>query len=139
MYRSEILLYNLSLIYINLYRENELTEKVWYFKVYTLVGPTVKRQVQDPLAVLSLEKNYENNIVSSSSASWIPLILVSKHVKAFCKQWPSIKSKLMRTELSNPEWPFLRLLDCFWLPKITVIVRYMISEIDDAWCIVADL
>ena len=35
MYRSEILLYNLSLIYFNLYRENELTEKVWYFKVYS--------------------------------------------------------------------------------------------------------
>ena len=28
LYRSEILLYNLSLIYINLYKENELTEKV---------------------------------------------------------------------------------------------------------------
>ena len=35
MYRSEILLYNLSLIYFNLYRENELTEKVLYFKVYS--------------------------------------------------------------------------------------------------------
>ena len=46
----------------------------------------------------------------------------------------SMSTKLLRMYLSNREWPFLRLFDCFRLPTITVIVRYMISEIDDAQC-----
>ena len=45
----------------------------------------------------------------------------------------------MRIELSNREWPFLRLEYSSRIPTITLIVRYMISEIDDARCIVVDL
>ena len=47
--------------------------------------------------------------------------------------------KLMRIKLSNRKWHYLQILDCARLPTITIIVRYMKSEIDDAGCIVADL
>ena len=45
----------------------------------------------------------------------------------------------MRIVLSNRELTFLRLLHSGRIPTITIIARYMISEFDDARCIVADL
>ena len=50
-----------------------------------------------------------------------------------------MRIKLMRIVLSNRELPFSRLQYSGRIPTITIIVRYMISEIDDARCIVADL
>ena len=47
--------------------------------------------------------------------------------------------KLMRIELRNHEWPFLRLLCSPRLVTITVIVPYSIFEMVDARCIALDL
>ena len=40
--------------------------------------------------------------------------------------WTCVATKLMRIELSNREWPYLRLSTIVRLPTITVIVRYSI-------------
>ena len=45
----------------------------------------------------------------------------------------------MQIELSNCEWPFLRLLCSAQLPTITVIVRYTIFELVDVGCIALDV
>ena len=50
-----------------------------------------------------------------------------------------VRTKLMRIVFSNREWPFSRLLNGSRIPTNTLIARYMISEIGDARCIVADL
>ena len=44
----------------------------------------------------------------------------------------NMATKLMRIKLCNREWPFLRLEYSCPIPTITLIVRYMIYEIDDA-------
>ena len=49
-----------------------------------------------------------------------------------------LKSKLMRIELSNRKWHFLRLLCIARLPTITVFIRHSIFEIDDVLCIILD-
>ena len=50
-----------------------------------------------------------------------------------------VNTKLMRIKLSNREWPFFRLLCSAWLPTITVIVDYTISELVDVRCITLDV
>ena len=42
-----------------------------------------------------------------------------------------VYTKLMQIELTNREWPFLRLLCSAQLPMITVIVPNTIFKVDD--------
>ena len=71
--------------------------------------------------------------------NWLGLNHLVMKAKLLLGSLKEKQSKLMQIMLSNREWPFLRLEYSGRIPTITLIARYMISEIDDARCIVADL
>ena len=68
----------------------------------------------------------EASFLSHSSSIHGRNIFVLLKIRINCP----MSSKLMQIELNNREWPFLRLFDCFRLPTITVIVRYIVITVD---------